>query len=831
MAQHRWFTAIRVAQPHASIWSGLSRDRVAVLLAVVTIIGIAVAFVCAKNTSFLMPGPLTSAHGVIKNCSGCHSKSGTDKLTWVKGLMPSDPHADSKACLTCHKLPATAFNAHTASEAVLRPRTERIGKRSTSVTPPRSAVVQSVAFPTRDMVANGLNCASCHQEHRGVTSRLTTVSNEQCRSCHVLKFDSFDGNHPNFDSYPFKRRTRIIYDHAAHFEKHYPEVAKKDQTKRIPATCATCHNSNADKRLMAVAPFEQACASCHLDQIKGKERASGPKGIAFLTLPGLDLQSLAKKNAHIGEWPDASDAVLTPFMRVMIGRNDHGRNILKAIDTLNLQDLTTASDDQIRAVANLTWEIKTLFHALIAGKASDVLGDLNIGTGAKLSVSLVADLTASIPRDVLIRAQQQWLPHLAGEIADRNGTLSNPANSTAAVSSQPVPDKTDNRQSLPETSQRPADGDAVDGTTAATDDPQDGSERADTSSGAEREPTSDIERPIKRDPPACSVRVFGQCLVFNDQTDNEKTAASSKSASPSDADDADRKPEPPPNSKATFSTDSFPGAMRAGLKDVAQAAQGDTAPKQPPDPAGDQTDDLLVFTPEEARNQKSGVHAPSRADATSAPIDKTVGASTLPITASNTSAPIVSIASDIDGETWAEYGGWYGQDNEISYRPIGHKDKFLFAWLFLTGPQATKGDTSPAASVFNSLTTKDAQGSCTKCHSVDTLANNARVVNFSQASIETKQGRFTQFIHEPHFRNMDDSGCLTCHTLNKASAYSKSYEHGDPLKFASNFGAVKKDLCQSCHNTTMAKQDCTTCHTYHIDGVTTPITNTKNPIQ
>ena len=64
-------------------------------------------------------------------------------------------------------------------------------------------------------------------------------------------------------------------------------------------------------------------------------------------------------------------------------------------------------------MTNLVWEIKGLFYALIKGKASDVLGDFNIGGGAKLSATLVADLTASIPRDVVTSAQQQWLPNLA----------------------------------------------------------------------------------------------------------------------------------------------------------------------------------------------------------------------------------------------------------------------------------------------------------------------------------------------------------------------------------------------------------------------------------
>ncbi len=272
------------------------------------------------------------------------------------------------------------------------------------------------------MVARGLYCATCHQEHQGANFDLNKISNEQCGSCHVVKFDSFDGHHPKFENYPFERRTRIVYDHAGHFGKHFPEVAKKNPERRIPATCATCHNSRADKRVMAVAPFEQTCTACHLDQIVGKERVSGPKGIAFLTLPGLDLQTLEKKNAAIGEWPDASDAELAPFMKVMIGRDERGRALVKAVEGLNLQDLSGASDDQIKAVTDLAWEIKGLFYALIKGKASDVLGDLNIGGGAKPSPVLAADLTASIPRDVVASAQQQWLPNLGTEMANRPDT-------------------------------------------------------------------------------------------------------------------------------------------------------------------------------------------------------------------------------------------------------------------------------------------------------------------------------------------------------------------------------------------------------------------------
>ena len=395
------------------------RDRLAVLLAVVTVVCVGAAFLFAKDMKFLMPGPLASSHAAIENCNACHTKSGSGKFSWLEGLVAGDRVADSQACLTCHKMPDTAFNAHGASAEVLERSTKGLAKVAAETPVPRSARAQSIAFPTEDMVAHGLYCATCHQEHQGASFNLSRISNEQCRSCHVVKFDSFDGNHPKFENYPFNRRTRIIYDHAGHFDKHFPEVAKRDPARRIPATCSTCHNSREDKRVMAVAPFEQTCTACHLDQIVGKERASGPKGIAFLTLPGLDLQTLRKKRAPIGEWPDASEAGLTPFMKVMISRNERGRALIKTVGNLNLQDLSGASDAQIKAVTNLVWEIKRLFYALIKGKASDVLADLNFDGSAQQSATLIADLTASMPRDVVVGAQQQWLPNLGREMANR----------------------------------------------------------------------------------------------------------------------------------------------------------------------------------------------------------------------------------------------------------------------------------------------------------------------------------------------------------------------------------------------------------------------------
>ena len=840
--------SVRPSQTDGQTAPGSLRDRVAKLLALVTLVCVGVAFIVSKGTQLLMPGPLASAHGAIKNCSACHTQSGSGKLSWIHGLVPGDPLADSKACLTCHKMPNTAFNAHGASGDALKQSTARLMKIVAGSPAPMSARAQSIAFPTGEMVARGLPCATCHQEHQGVNFKLNKISNEQCRSCHVVKFDSFDGHHPKFDNYPFKRRTPIIYDHAAHFGKHFPEVAKKEPARRIPATCSTCHSTRDDKRIMAVAPFEQTCSGCHLDQITGKERASGPKGIAFLTLPGLDLQSLKEKKASIGEWPDASEAVLTPFMKVMISRNARGRALIKTVGSLNLQDLTHANDSQIKAVTNLVWEIKSLFQAMIAGKASDVLGNLDIAGGAKLSANLVTDLTASIPRDVLISAQQQWLPNLATEMANRRVTgdqensswitMTTDSNSAGSMSRE-TPSIADPRRSAPSDSSQ---GDG------RVDEPEKAAEKSDTASvkpDAENEApavdgshTSESEKDAnqanKLDPPVCAVRVLGQCLL----------GGGTGTASPK-----------PDGGKATSAAQELPPAMRAGLQSVMptdepeEAAGKSVAPNtksdrpkamvvadnQPQAKAADQSDDLLSPTEQELREIKArnkGIERPAEPEvskaAANASVDAPANAAANPQTRT---APVISIDSDVDPESWAEYGGWYRQDYGIFYRPTGHKDKFIYAWLFLTGPRAPKGDASPSAAVLDFLTSKDAQGSCTKCHSVDDIRGKGRLVNFSQPSGETKRGSFTTFAHEPHFNIMENRGCLTCHNLEKGGPYLKIYEHGDPHIFASNFGGVKKDTCQSCHQSSMARQDCLLCHKYHVNGVIAPIMNTKVPMQ
>jgi hypothetical protein len=907
MVMGRLFRLFRPQQDNSQALTGWNRDRVANFMGLFAIICLGAVLYFSEDTKLLMPGPMASGHSAIKECSACHTESGTSKTSWIHGLTSGNPLADSNACLSCHRMPDTAFNAHSAPNEVLERSTKRLTKVAAQSTAPASAVAQNITFPMKGVVGEKLVCATCHQEHKGRNFDLARITNEQCRSCHVVQFDKFEGNHPQFQNYPFRRRTRIIYDHAAHFGKHYPEVAKKDPGKRVPENCSTCHNSNADRRVMDVAPFDRTCASCHLDQIAGKERVSGPKGVAFLALPGLDLDTLRQKNAPIGEWPEDSEATLTPFMKLMVGRSEEGQALLETVNKLNLQDLASASDSEIQAVTKLAWEIKGLYFALVKNKASDVLAGLNIGGKSKQNATLIADLTASIPRDVIASAQQEWLPRLAAETALGPGASAEKLSSaSASETAAAAPEsETPEEAAAPDTEVAAADtasaAEAVaDGNKELCKDEEPAAAEAEEKEEPE-ELASDEETLSLYDDVVASAdgRIALESgtprLIKKKSKKAEKKAAPEEEVQSEAASGSEKEPcvEGAPGAEQVASAEPAQDASAANAEPAAgsaaataetpeanpetpeAAAEAPAAATQPAAAPSGQKDDLLfptedelrannldadafkkageaseasiqaqakapVASPEEpapadaaATEKQDAPNAEPEADAAASEPPAAEVAQTEPAAAASQSAatPVSGIESDVDPETWAEYGGWYRQDFAIYYRPAGHKDKFIYSWLVLTGRLSPEGSKGPAAEVFDSLTNKDAQGSCTKCHSVDDNRARGKSVNFTPVSLTSKRGRFTNFVHEPHLGAMDDRGCLTCHALGKNRPYIKSYEQSNPRKFAQEFSNVKKELCQTCHTQGAARQDCLTCHKYHVNGSTMPILNTKLTVQ
>ena len=183
-----------------------------------------------------MPGRLARSGDAApsRKLRRVHTKNGSNKISWLHGLVAADPLADSKACLSCHKMPATAFNPHGASAEALKQSTRRLTKIAAGLTAPRSAIAQSVAFPMKDVIAGDLYCATCHQEHQGINFNLNKISNEQCRSCHIVKFGCTFSTVITRTSRTFRssgRRTRLYLRSRQPFRQALPGIGEEGSGK------------------------------------------------------------------------------------------------------------------------------------------------------------------------------------------------------------------------------------------------------------------------------------------------------------------------------------------------------------------------------------------------------------------------------------------------------------------------------------------------------------------------------------------------------------------------------------------------------------------------
>lgn len=699
------------------------RGRVAFWVAVLTAGITALAFSYDTDNRSLMPGPVTPAHRVVADCASCHSNIGEGQFAWVHAILKAaDGRADNARCLACHSLGDKPDMPHGLPKKRLERLTESKQARQTAAS--GSEVLATAARNGLLEVATGaphrsqaeITCSVCHGEHRNADSLSNAAANETCNACHQTRFSSFQNGHPGFADYPFRRRTRIKFDHAKHFSKNFEEArTKRPDLKFPPAACTDCHAASADGHDMRVKPFEQTCSTCHLPQIVGADRATGPKGIALLALPGLDLETLRERKAPVGSWPEESEAELTPLMRVLLARDNERRALLATIDKLDLQDLTTASKSDISAVTELVWEIKELLYELTTSKASQILRRVREATSGKVGREEMTRMLGTLPREVLISAQRDWLPKLAEEVARRKK-------------------KGWQKHFIAKAKAKAAEEDG------------DSDEAGEAAGPPTPPPTKLVPNPKGG---RFYVSVLGEIVQEG--------------------------LEPPETRKATL------GEIEGPEPGPANSGQGATSTSSGGPPA------------EVALDERS-------------------------VTA-------------VDDETWSEFGGWYRKDYSILYRPSGHADRFIRAWIDVSAAKPGQDNTDLLGPVFELLSDKEAHGRCTKCHSVEKTADAAVIVGWGPLLANHKSERFTTFKHMPHFSLLDKRGCLTCHQLDGLKDFEAAYKGLDPSTVASSFKPVAKETCAKCHTDGAAPQDCGHCHTYHVTPATTPVSVTRLPVK
>jgi hypothetical protein len=378
-----------------------------------TLGSVLILFSSPWSKELIAPGSLSSHHAPLAanekgdRCAACHAAANGSLASWITGFFSEEKRglSQSELCLKCHERSIAsqfALNPHNVDPAELAAFPQRLSAGSPSSFG-HNWLISSVS------ANHEIACSTCHQEHHG-GDKLTTLTDAQCQTCHSQKFASFEHGHPEFTNYPQNRRSRIAFDHASHFGKHFPE---KGQT----FDCNQCHVDDSYRNIKRLAPFEQACAQCHNDQVLD----SVSDGLVLLSLPMLDMQAIEQAGLNVGTWPLSAtgdfDGPLPPIMRVLLLADSEANEVLAVRGSeFDFFDLDAENENDVRDAVKLTWAIKRLIGGLAANGPRELTRRFEKVLGVTVSNDQLSRMISTLDHSVFILLQQAWLPNLATEL-------------------------------------------------------------------------------------------------------------------------------------------------------------------------------------------------------------------------------------------------------------------------------------------------------------------------------------------------------------------------------------------------------------------------------
>ena len=348
-----------------------------------------------------IPGPLASFHASLaEDCVQCHSLA-ADAIAsaWDGHTVSELKLQQSQKCLGCHSIGTTPMRPHAWS-----PEAEELVRAHSSTTAPAATL-------SHEFIA----CATCHHDHRGRLADLTAMASARCQSCHAQSFEGFEQAHPAFANFPSPRTSGIRFDHRAHIQRHF----EADPELTAPTACTDCHVPDADGARMTLRPFEQTCASCHSGDIRGSSQIDG-KGLTVLSIPALDVWSFEPLGIGVGRWPadaDYSETPLGPFLSLFLSHSDLSERDLELASSVDLLDLSEASEQEVISVARTALRIKGLLRDLLPGGHAALHQRLEAVVGQKLATHETAPLLGQVPSEVIRQALDLWLPGLVDDHA------------------------------------------------------------------------------------------------------------------------------------------------------------------------------------------------------------------------------------------------------------------------------------------------------------------------------------------------------------------------------------------------------------------------------
>jgi hypothetical protein len=275
------------------------------------------------------------------------------------------------------------------------------------------ATAEKAAFA----VDHQLACSTCHREHHGSQYDLTAMTNDACQACHIQRYESFATDHPEFDEWPYGRRTRIVFNHASHATKHFAEKKQKFE-------CAACHVEDATRAVQLSLDYETACSACHDEKIA----TSVAQGAAMLILPTLDVEALEDAGHVVPGWPAGAtgdfDGRLPPVMKLLLSADPAAAEAMRALgEDFEFLDIDPDNSQHLAACATLARAIQRLFADLGASGGGAVRNRLTQALAREVTEKEIKALVAGLSQDTLRGAAETWLPSAgAGQAHDRSNT-------------------------------------------------------------------------------------------------------------------------------------------------------------------------------------------------------------------------------------------------------------------------------------------------------------------------------------------------------------------------------------------------------------------------
>lgn len=359
---------------------------------------------------FLAPGPLSSSHAQIlagkgaDRCAACHDSGDKSFSQWAISAFSKGNNAascQSELCMKCHESSLNkefASFPHNVDPSQLKMVTRKIQFVSAG----------NLVKPPVDHEGK-IECGACHREHHGDVD-LKNLTDHQCQTCHAQKFHRFETNHPEFASWPQKRRQRIAFDHVSHFYKHFPgKVTEFD--------CKACHVDDQFQSVKLLNSYANTCAKCHDKDIQG----SSEEGLHLVRLPMLDLDAIQDQALSIGDWPESAtgdfDGRISGLMRMLLFKDRYARSILEARgEDFEFGDFDPDLESDVKDAVTLAWSIKNLLYDLAMGGESELRNRIEFSIQRSLNEIEFGILTKNLDASVFASAANQWLPRLADEV-------------------------------------------------------------------------------------------------------------------------------------------------------------------------------------------------------------------------------------------------------------------------------------------------------------------------------------------------------------------------------------------------------------------------------